>query len=188
MFAYCNNNPSNLRDTHGTGAEALQWWSSTMWWLCCVDGALPFGDAIFTIGTLLLIGNAISSTLNSKAAVADSEPDEHNNALSEVRDYAKTITGPNEQYVVHHIVAQKAFQAEPSRNVLRSVGIDPTTNGLNLAVIPQSKHVSLHTASYYAYVNRRFYGLEGNNNAVVWTLAELQLEIQLYCWTGLKVW
>lgn len=54
MFAYCLNNPVNYVDVDGNTAEALQWWMSTMWWLCGVDAMLPVGDAIFGTGILIL--------------------------------------------------------------------------------------------------------------------------------------
>lgn len=68
-----------------------------------------------------------------------------------------------------------------ARNVLTSVGINPSTSGLNLAVIPEKKHLSLHTNKYFDYVNSRFAGLEGNAAAVALTLVDLQFEIQIYC-------
>ena len=193
MFAYCCNNPVNCRDSRGTSSEALQWWTSTMWLLFAIDGPSIIGDAIFTIGAIVLGGSILDSLFNSTTTTTASpsasiDPKEHENALSQAKSYARSISGPNEQYVVHHIVAKKAPLAEPARNVLRSVGIDPYSNGLNLAIIPQSKHVSLHTTNYYQYVNRRLEGLNGNMDAVVATLVELQSEIQIYCHTGLKAW
>ena len=192
MFAYCCNNPVNFRDSQGTNSEALQWWTSTMWWLFAIDGPSLIGDAIFTIGAIVLGGSILdslfSSTTSAASPSASIDPKEHEKALSQAQSYAKSISGPNEKYVVHHIVAKKAPLAEPARNVLRSVGINPYSNGLNLAVIPESKHLSLHTNEYYLYVNNRLEGLNGNTDAVVATLVDLQIEIQIYCQTGLKAW
>jgi len=61
MFAYCNNNPVNYVDITGENAEALAWWSSTMWWLCGIDSALPIGDIIY-FGVMIGLGVAASST------------------------------------------------------------------------------------------------------------------------------
>ena len=61
MFAYCLNNPVNLRDKIGESAEALQWWTSVMWWLCGADAFLPIGDAIYLSGMLILGGFAVFS-------------------------------------------------------------------------------------------------------------------------------
>ena len=47
MFAYCLNNPTNFVDLDGRNAEALDWWTKYMWWICVVDAALPVGEIIF---------------------------------------------------------------------------------------------------------------------------------------------
>ena len=189
MFAYCNNNPTNMVDGGGTSATAFQWWSSTMWWLCGADAALPIGDAIYGLGMLILGGAALyKRTQKASTITARSKSDENSNALSSAKDYARSIFEPGNRYAVHHIVAQASPHAAPAREVLKSVGINPVTYGLNLAVIPEKKHYSLHTIEYYNYINRRLENLTGDRNAIMWTLAELHIEIQLYCQTGLKAW
>ena len=189
MFAYCNNNPTNMVDGGGTSATAFQWWSSTMWWLCGADAALPIGDAIYGLGMLILGGAALyKRTQKASTITARSKSDENSNALSSAKDYARSIFEPGNRYAVHHIVAQASPHAAPAREVLKSVGINPVTYGLNLAVIPEKKHYSLHAIEYYNYINRRLENLTGDRNAIMWTLAELHIEIQLYCQTGLKAW
>lgn len=54
MFSYCLNNPVNFVDKSGKNAEAVQWWTSTMWWLCGADTVLPVGDIIYGAGILIL--------------------------------------------------------------------------------------------------------------------------------------
>ena len=54
MFVYCLNNPVNFVDRDGENAEALQWWTSTMWWLCGADAVLPVGDIIYGAGIIVL--------------------------------------------------------------------------------------------------------------------------------------
>ena len=44
----------NFVDSEGTTAEALGWWTSTMWWLCGADAVLPVGDIIYGAGILIL--------------------------------------------------------------------------------------------------------------------------------------
>ena len=189
MFAYCNNNPTNMVDGGGTSATAFQWWSSTMWWLCGADAALPIGDAIYGLGMLILGGAALyKRTQKASTITARSKSDENSNALSSAKDYARSIFEPGNRYAVHHIVAQASPHAAPAREVLKSVDINPVTYGLNLAVIPEKKHYSLHAIEYYNYINRRLENLTGDRNAIMWTLAELHIEIQLYCQTGLKAW
>ena len=190
MFAYCMNNPVNRLDAQGTSSETLQWWVSAMWWLLAIDGPALIGDTIFTLGVIVLGGSALdvlpgTTTVPSTTIV---DPKEHEKALSQTKSYAVSISDPDEPYAVHHIVAKSAPLAEPARNVLESVGIDPYSNGLNLAIIPMRSHVSLHTHAYYNYINSRFEGLKDNTFAVVVTLAELQIEIQIYSHLGLKAW
>ena len=61
MFAYCLNNPVNRADDTGNSSSALNWWTSTMWWLCGADSVLPFGEVIYAGGMLLLGAMALSS-------------------------------------------------------------------------------------------------------------------------------
>ena len=174
MFSYCNGNPVVRIDSTGEICRAYKTDFASYGGGGAIGLAFPFVWLIDTIGHLV--------------GIDDTREETHNNVLPEVKDYAKTVSEPNEKYVVHHIVAKKAPEAGPAREVLMSVGIDPMTNGLNLAVIPEKKHFYLHTNNYYNYINSRLYGLNGNRTAVEWTLVELQIEIQLYCQTGLKIW
>ena len=54
MFAYCLNSPTNFMDKSGNSAAAVQWWTSTMWWLCAVDTVLPLGDIVYGVGIAIL--------------------------------------------------------------------------------------------------------------------------------------
>ena len=110
------------------------------------------------------------------------------NDLSVAKSFARSVPNSGDRYVVHHIVAQSDHRAALAQGVLRSVDIDPATFGLSLAVIPESKHLPLHTNSYFSYINKRFEGLTDNYPAVIFTLAELQVEIQIYAQTGWKAW
>lgn len=180
MFAYCNNGPVVFVDRTGTYLAAND----------RLFGGAAGNANVGASGSLGILFPIVwlTDTIGNAADAFGEWVDEHKNALSTSQAYARTISGPDEEYAAHHIVAQRASLADPSRKVLESVGIDPRTNGLNLAVIPQSKHASLHTNDYYNYINGRFDGLDGNEIAVVWTLVDLQIEIQLYCQTGLKAW
>ena len=175
MFTYCANCPIIYTDPLGTFEVAVD----------PLRGGRVGGGG--TVGFIFPFA-WIVDTIDSLVATYDNWKDKHENALSETKAYAKAISSNNEKYVVHHIVAKGAPLASPARDVLKSVGIEPRTNGLNLAVIPQRVHLSLHTTSYYLYINSRLNGLEGNRTAVEATLAELQVEIQIYCQTGFKAW
>ncbi len=54
MFSYCLNNPANYVDMSGENAKALEQWTNVMWWLCCIDFALPIGDVVYVTGILVL--------------------------------------------------------------------------------------------------------------------------------------
>ena len=91
MFAYCENNPANYVDNNGTDGDALVWWSSTMWWVCTIDGPFPLADIIFSTVTLVL-------TIESIKTIADGEPLAGDlptiNDIDE-RDEELTIAPPN---------------------------------------------------------------------------------------------
>ena len=91
MFAYCENNPANYVDNNGTDGDALVWWSSTMWWVCAIDGPFPLADIIFSTVTLVL-------TIESIKTIADGEPLAGDlptiNDIDE-RDEELTIAPPN---------------------------------------------------------------------------------------------
>ena len=58
MYIYCLNNPVNYVDYSGYEAvtiqNALEWWTSGMWWLCGSDGLLPVGEIAYVGGIILL--------------------------------------------------------------------------------------------------------------------------------------
>lgn len=73
MYAYCGNNPVNYIDRTGTEAEALQWWTTGMGWLPFADTVLPFGDAIYLGGILLLGAIVLASNQDSIPEVSHNE-------------------------------------------------------------------------------------------------------------------
>lgn len=206
MFAYCANNPVNCTDPTGCFLQTLWEFVQTAvaevgrafgllspayagcGTAALADGPLPFGDALGAAGAILVTVGAIGYGVYRASKAYSNKQDTSSNELSIAKSYARTISDSGDKYVVHHIVAQKDYRANAARNVLTSVGINPSTSGLNLAVIPEKKHLSLHTNKYFDYVNSRFAGLEGNAAAVALTLVDLQFEIQIYCQTGWKTW
>jgi RHS repeat-associated protein len=84
MYAYCLNNPINMKDETGNDAGAI-WWA-TMWWLSLVDGLLPIGDAIYVVGglvcTLFLDGVVGMGGIQNVSMIFDGTADTINNAIN----------------------------------------------------------------------------------------------------------
>ena len=64
MFAYCNDNPVNYKDSEGTEPELAMGWAASMSWLPAIDGPVPVADTIYILGfvAICLIG---AENLNS---------------------------------------------------------------------------------------------------------------------------
>ncbi len=178
-FVYCLNSPCNLADRTGTTASAANQWIQEYGWITHSDGPLPIADLIFVVGLLVGVTIDLTKEAFSKTKSAD---------YADIKAYAASLSTDKEKYNVHHIVAKEAFLAEPAREVLSSVGIDPWCDALNLVIIPEKSHWSLHTKAYYEYVNDRLDGLHGNKRAIEWTLVRLRFEIIIYAETGWKAW
>ena len=54
MFAYCNDNPVNYKDSEGTEPELAMGWAASMSWLPAIDGPVPVGDTIYILIFLAL--------------------------------------------------------------------------------------------------------------------------------------
>ena len=87
MFSYCLNNPVNYVDRSGNNAEAVQWWTSTMWWLCGADTVLPVGDIIYGAGILVL--GVYALTVADEVTMPQISLEEEKASLHEVREHTK---------------------------------------------------------------------------------------------------
>ena len=140
MFAYCLNNPVNLRDKVGESAEALQWWTSVMWWLCGADAFLPIGDIIYLGGMIFLGGVAIYTTQNNtleyewdeneeyeddKASVADSDDDqeEYDDSYDDLYDDRTSVKGRQK-------IGKNKGNA-PRNNKVQNAQFEDATRGLS---------------------------------------------------------
>ena len=54
MFAYCNDNPVNYKDSEGTEPELAMGWAASMSWLPAIDEPVPVGDTIYILIFLAL--------------------------------------------------------------------------------------------------------------------------------------
>ena len=76
MFAYCLNNPAKYVDINGTNPEDAVAWTSTMWWLCALDGPLPIGDIIYGAGIVILVVVAVAAVSYSQSKSKEKSKEE----------------------------------------------------------------------------------------------------------------
>ena len=74
-------------DRSGNNAEAVQWWTSTMWWLCGADTVLPVGDIIY--GTGILILGVYALTVADEVTMPQISLEEENSSVYEYREHTK---------------------------------------------------------------------------------------------------
>lgn len=92
MYAYCLNNPVNRVDYMGNSSSALNWWTSTMWWLCGADSVLPFGDAIYAGGMLILGVMALKSSSSITVSVPSTTSKYKTKEKTKEKDKANVAT------------------------------------------------------------------------------------------------
>ena len=95
MFAYCNNNPVRYVDSEGTEAELLEWWTGFMWWLCAIDGVLPFGDILYALGCVVLIIIGFAVVDEAKDSFSELEHESDENTQIEDAGVSAPATPPN---------------------------------------------------------------------------------------------
>lgn len=145
------------------------------------DGPFPFGDFLALAGASVLTVVSIGFGIYDAATATPKS-----SAKAEVREKDEEITVKQKKDPIHHIVAQNDHRAEESRNILRGVGIDPKTDSLNLVVLPQSYHTSLHTTAYHKYITERLRPVAGDRAGVESTLISLKEEILINTLAGIK--
>lgn len=100
LFAYCGNDPVNYVDQTGHHDEALLLtWSSSMWWLCGVDGIIPVGDIIYGLGVLVFALYAIWSTARIAECVEEIISEQNQKHPGEYTVYALVDDQENVKYV-----------------------------------------------------------------------------------------
>ena len=95
MFAYCNNNPVRYVDSEGTEAELLEWWTGFMWWLCAIDGVLPFGDILYALGCVVLIIISFAVVDEAKDSFSELEHESDENTQIEDAGVSAPAAPPN---------------------------------------------------------------------------------------------
>lgn len=122
QYAYTKNNPVMYIDSDGHIAVPIAYAAAV--------AVLGVGLVYYFIKTLDAIGKLIDQSFAS----------------------VKTRPSYRTPYETHHIVAQYALKAQPSRNVLSNVGIG-VNSSLNLVSIKTGLHRRLHTNIYYDTIN-----------------------------------
>ncbi len=167
MFTYCCNSPVVRLDSHGE--FFLSAISASVAELivaaAIVVAVFVFADIIVrnppTFPQVSIVPQQSIAALDTKAETAE----------------VATSTKKTPRDPVHHIVAQSDHRATESRQILKDVGIDPVTDPMNLVVLPQQYHASLHTTAYHNYVTERLRPVAGDRIGVEATLFLLKMEI-----------
>ncbi len=108
-------------------------------------------------------------------------------SISKAEEKEKDIVSPKPRRdPVHHIVAKADPRAAEARKILRDVGIEPVTDPINLVILPQSYHVSLHTTAYHNYVTAILRQIAGNGAGIEATLVSLKAEILVRSALGIR--
>ena len=161
-YAYCLNNPVNMSDGCGCMAELVMP-NNMLAGAGCWSLSSLFG--IIGVGTVACATVAVVSTATETAVPANPAIDidstwewckEKAKRILETIDQKIKEAQPMPKYrsngELHHIVAKRAPQAAPAREVLESVGIK-TSDPLNLILLRTEAHRRLHTQVYYNWVN-----------------------------------
>ena len=158
-FAYCLNNPLIYVDVDGTSAgvaigifTGLTGGAAALVAVVTVAGgiALVAGMAVATawiaheISTLVSPPRSTIVQTNYRETITNQLSQKFE--LSEARSYRKSTED-------HHLVAQKARNADYARYVLNEVGIK-VNSPLNIEPVKTSVHRRLHTNLYYGWANR----------------------------------
>ena len=172
MFAYCANTPVSFMDSSGTVMR--------------MNNAL-IGDICFVGMGLLSI-----SFLPTLAEAEDGISDLISRGAQDVYDFAKAVkkelAGEMEERkpVVHHIVPKGDFKNRNENirgkiaemhEILEKAGIDVYSSPLNLMLVSQGHHRTLHTNAYIEMVYCFIKPAKGNDYAVYFALLELRLLI-----------
>ena len=174
MFAYCGNCPVSRFDPEGYTFEDAD--------------NRPFDDA-HTLqntyggggGLWIAAGTAITWTLFK--AVAQNTVEILQSTYSEVLEYSRELQNAsktrydNSQPRVHHIVPWGAYSNRKTsaiirdmQNILIEVGIDPKSDPINMVIISQGYHKSLHTDLYMIELHSILSAVRGNAFQIKLTL------------------
>jgi len=143
MFAYCLNNPVNYLDRDGKNSETLQWWMSTLWWLCGADAFLPIGDLIFTIGIIVICYDACSTTV-TETINSVSNNSTNDNAQSNAAAQSQQVSPSSPQPPDDR--NKKPSLKRVTKYLLKKLGIDAHT--LKQEYLGKKAEIKLYDLAY----------------------------------------
>ena len=147
MFAYCNNNPTNMVDPSGEMAIVIAGLAFSVTEIVVTTAILFFAaeyafDSNFRNAINTLIVLIIKGAINGVGYLT--------NVISDVVRSANSSKKYNGNEV-HHIVAESDRRASDSRKLIKKYGISVNSNW-NLVTISKTLHKHLHTNAYHAAV------------------------------------
>ena len=107
IYIYCNNAPISFYDVDGleaAGAIAIfggsaatessfaAGWAATMWWLACVDGPLPIGDAVY-LAVMGILGGMAVSDASRAASIPDITSEQSVDDASTIMEFNEHTSG-----------------------------------------------------------------------------------------------
>ena len=163
MFAYCLNNPINSSDPSGEIAgiddAAVAVCVGIVVILVYFFAPVSEKGSVFSVtGQNAIDAYSVITRQNSFGFSADNSVSIPSAKPQIISDYVEERATPyiiekyKERRHIHHIVAQRARQAEPARRILRCVGI-AINDSENTVGLSQAVHMFLHTNVYYNWVN-----------------------------------
>ena len=143
MFVYCLNNPINYVDSGGTTAEALQWWISSMWWLCGADTVLPIGDLLFSLGAIVLLYEVFCTTNDPVITVDNNESRAENNTSTQAEQ--GSISAPSSPEPPNNNNRKPSLK-KLTKYLIKKLGIDP--HDLKYEYLGNGSEVKLYDLAY----------------------------------------